>query len=153
MLYPPDLASRTDLYIQTDPIDVVDVQQAVFLAVGGSGMAVGAGTMLYGGDLSAITDMTGLDPGLTAAVEAVLGEAPTRIDLIEFFDSTAAPPEVVGVLASYHIIHAIDPGTPVVLLKADTLEVMSSSTIIPEPGMFGLLGLGILCLGKRGKRS
>ena len=45
VLYPRDLASMTDLYIQTDPIDVVDVQQAVFLALGGSGMAMSGPAM------------------------------------------------------------------------------------------------------------
>jgi hypothetical protein len=40
------------------------------------------------------------------------------------------------------------------LLNYNTLDIMSSVMIcIPEPGTFGLLGLGILCLRKRGRRS
>jgi hypothetical protein len=152
VLYPPWLHGVTTLNIQTDPIDVADVQQAVFVVVGGGGTALDRGTMVYGGDLSAITDFTGLDPDLTARVEAVLGEASTRIDLVEFFDSTATPPDVVGVLVRYAVYST--GGTPVYLLNPDTFEVMSSAMLfIPEPGTVGLLGLGILCLRRRGRRS
>jgi hypothetical protein len=136
--------------IQTDPIDVADVQQAVLLAVGGGGGGLDAGTMLYGGSLSAITDVTGLDPDLTAGVEAVLGEAATRIDLIELFDDTATPPDVIGVLVNYAVTYGPSGPTPVLLLNYD-LEVMSSA-IIPEPGAFILLGLGVLCLRIRSRR-
>jgi hypothetical protein len=149
VLYPPWLHGVTTLNIQTDPIDVADVQQAVFVVVGGGGTALDRGTMVYGGDLSAITDFTGLDPDLTARVEAVLGEAATRIDLVEFFDSTATPPDVIGVLASYGVTVGPSGPTQIVLLNSD-LEVL---TRIPEPGTVGLLGLGILCLRRRGRRS
>jgi hypothetical protein len=149
VLYPPWLHGAESLNIQTEPIDVADVQQAVFLAVGGGGTALDAGTMVYGGNLSAITDLTGADPGLTARVEAVLGEAATRIDMVEFFDSTATPPEVIGVLASYRVT-AWPCGPPQIVLLNYDLEVL---TRIPEPGTFALLGLGVLCLGKRGRRS
>jgi hypothetical protein len=136
--------------IQTDPIDVADVQQAVFVVVYGD-FALDAGTMVYGGDLSDITDFTGLDPDLTARVEAVLGEPPTRIDLVEFFDSTATPPDVIGVLASYRVTAGPSVQSEIVLLNSN-LEVLSTVNI-PEPATFGLVGLGILCLRKRGKRS
>ena len=149
VLYPPWLHGVTSLNIQTDPIDVADVQQGVLLAVGGGGTALDRGTMVYGGDLSAITDLTGLDPDLTAAIEAVLGEAATRIDYIEFFDSTATPPDVIGVLASYRVT-AWPYGPPQIVLLNYDLEVL---TRIPEPGTLGLLGLGILCLRRRGRRS
>jgi hypothetical protein len=153
VLYPRYADMSTGLNIQTEPIDVADVQQAVFLAVG-SGIALDAGTMLYGGDLSDITDVTGLDPDLTSAVEAVIGEPATRIDYIELFDATATPPDVVGVLVSYGITDLHPMGEPIVyLLNRDTLEVMSIATIIPEPGAFILLGLGVLCLRIRGRRS
>jgi hypothetical protein len=149
VLYPPWLHGVTTLNIQTDPIDVADVQQGVFLAVGGCGTELDRGTMVYGGDLSAITDFTGLDPDLTARVEAVLGEAATRIDFLEFFDSTATPPDVIGVLASYRVT-AWPWGPPQIVLLNHDFEVL---TRIPEPSTFVLLGLGILCLRRRGRRS
>ena len=151
VLYPHRPPSAPGFNIQTDPIDVADVQQAVLLVVAGDGIALDRGTMVYGGSLSAITDLTGADPDLTAGVEAVLGEAPTRIDYIEFFDGTATPPDVIGVLASYRVIAGYDPRTPAVLLNYD-LEVLSTFRV-PEPATFALLGLGILCLRKRGRRS
>ena len=153
VLYPRYAYSATGLNIQTDPIDVADVQQGVFVVVGRGGGALDAGTMLYGGDLSGITDLTYLDPDLTAMVDAAIGEAATRIDLVELFDSTATPPDVIGVLVSYAVTWATHKGTPVVLLNPDTFEVITSATIfVPEPGTFGLLGLLILCLRKRGRR-
>jgi len=150
VLDPPWLDWSMSFNIQTDPIDVADVQQAVFVAVRGD-FGLDAGTMVYGGDLSAITDLTGLDPDLTAAVEAVLGEAPTRIDLVEFFDSTATPPDVIGVLASYRVTAGPCAPSEIVLLNSN-LEVLSTVNI-PEPGAFILLGLGILCLRRRSRRS
>jgi hypothetical protein len=154
VLYPCYADMSTGLNIQTDPIDVADVQQAAFLAVGGGGGQLDAGTMLYGGDRARLCDITVVpdyDPNLIAAVEAVIGEAPTRIDIVEFFDGTATPQDVVGVLASYGVTPGAAP-TAVVLLNGDTLAVMSSATIIPEPGALILLGLGIPCLRKRGRR-
>jgi hypothetical protein len=148
VLAPLEADEATGLNIQTDPIDAADVQQAVFLAVGGGGGALDAGTVVYGGSLSAISDLTGADPDLTAAVEAMLGEAPTRIDMIELFDGTATPPDVVGVLVSYGVINATTE-TPVALLNADTLEVMASAKIVPEPVTIALLGLGGLFLRRR----
>jgi hypothetical protein len=150
VLYPPWLDWSMSFSIQTDPIDVADVQQAVFVVVRGD-FALDRGTMVYGGDLSGITDLTGADPDLTARVEAVLGEAPTRIDLVEFFDSAATPPDVIGVLASYRVIPPSALPAPVLLLNYD-LEVLSTFRI-PEPATFGLLGLGILCLRRRGRHS
>lgn len=146
VLYPPWLDGAMSFNIQTDPIDVADVQQAVFVVVYGD-FGLDAGTMVYGGDLSGITDLTGLDPDLTAAIEAVLGEPPTRIDLVEFFDSTATPPDVIGVLASYRVTAWPSGRSEIVLLNSN-LEVLSTVNI-PEPGMFGLLGLGILYVRRR----
>jgi hypothetical protein len=152
VLYPRYAYSATGLNIQTDPIDVADAQQAVFLAVGGGGGALDAGTMLYGGSLSAITDFTGVDADLDAAVAAVIGEPATRIDYVEVFDGSATPQDVVGVLVRYAVYST--EGTPVYLLHYETLEVISRATLlIPEPATFGLLGLGILCLRRRGRRS
>ena len=150
VLYPPWLDGAMGFNIQTDPIDVADVQQAVFVVVYG-GFGLDAGTMVYGGDLSGITDMTGLDPDLTAAIEAVLGEPPTRIDFLEFFDSTATPPDVIGILASYRVTALPCVQSEIVLLNSN-LEVLSTVNI-PEPGAFILLGLGILCLRRRSRRS
>ena len=150
VLYPPWLDGAMGFNIQTDPIDVADVQQAVFVVVRG-GFGLDAGTMVYGGDLSGITDFTGADPDLTARVEAVLGEPATRIDYIEFFDSTATPPAVIGVLASYGVTAVPCVQSEIVLLNSN-LEVLSTVNI-PEPGAFILLGLGILCLGKRSRGS
>jgi hypothetical protein len=149
VLDPAEASIASGLNIQTDPIDAADVQQAVFLAVGGGGGALDAGTVVYGGSLSAISDLTGADPDLDAAVEAILGEAATRIDLIELFDGTATPPDVIGIVVSYGV--TAEPGgtTPVALLNSETLEIMSSATIVPEPITIALLGLGGLFLRRR----
>jgi hypothetical protein len=148
VLDPVEADMGTGLNIQTDPIDVAGAQQAVFLAVGGGGGALDAGTVVYGGSLSAITDLTGADPDLTAAVTAILGEAPTRIDMIELFDGTATPPDVIGVVVSYGVTAEGSPSTPVVLLN-DVLETMASASIVPEPVTIALLGLGGLFLRRR----
>jgi hypothetical protein len=148
VLDPLEADNTTGLNIQTDPIDVADVQQAAFLAVGGGGGALDAGTVVYGGSLSAITDFTGVDPDLDAAVAAVIGEAATRIDFIELFDGTENPPDVVGILVSYGVTNA-QTETMVHLLNADTLDVMASAKIIPEPVTIALLGLGGLFLRRR----
>ena len=151
VLDPPEVDEGMSLNVQTDPIDAADVQQALFLAVGGGGGALDAGTMLYEGvGLAAITDFTGLDPDITAMVDASIGEASTRIDLIEIFSGSATPADVVGVLATYVVTQAATDGeTPVYLLHGETLEVMSSATIVPEPVTIALLGLGGLFLRRR----
>jgi hypothetical protein len=151
VLDPAEVDSGMTLNIQTDPIDVADVQQAVFLVVGGGGGVLDAGTMVYPGpDLNVITDFTGLDPDITAIIDGVIGEASTRIDLVEIFSSSSAPPDVVGVLASYSVTAVpASGGTGVWLLNGDTAEVMSSATIVPEPVTIALLGLGGLFLRRR----
>ncbi len=149
VLDPVEADMATGLNIQTDPIDAADGQQALFLAVGGGGGALDAGTMMYAGSLSAITDYTGVDPDLDAAVAAMLGEPATRIDFIELFDGTDTPPDVIGVLVSYAVTRDADTLTPVALLNPDTLEVMASATIVPEPITIALLGLGGLFLRRR----
>ena len=147
VLDPLEATIPTGLNIQTDPIDAADAQQAVFLAVGGGGGALDAGAMVYGGSLSAIMELD--DPDLAGAVEAVIGEAPTRIDMIELFDGTGTPPDVIGVVVSYAVTVEPPVGTPVYLLNGDTLEIMSSATIVPEPITIALLGLGGLFLRRR----
>jgi hypothetical protein len=149
VLDPVEATMATGLNIQTDPIDVADAQQALFLAVGGGGGVLDAGTVVYGGSLSAITDLTGADADLTAAVTAMMGEAPTRIDMIELFDGTATPPDVIGVLVSYGVTAEPSGETAVALLNPDTLEIMSSAKIVPEPVTIALLGLGGLFLRRR----
>ena len=148
VLDPVEADKVTGLNLQTDPIDVADAQQAAFIAVGGGGGVLDAGTMLYAGTLSAIEDYTGVDPDLDAAVAAVIGEAATRIDFITIFDGTEVPPDVVGVLVSYGVTDA-QTETMVHLLNADTLEIMASAKIIPEPITIALLGLGGLFLRRR----
>ena len=150
VLDPVEVDLGDSLNIQTDPIDVADVQQAVFLVVGGGGGALDAGTMVYPGpDLNVITDYTGLDPDITDVIDGVIGEASTRIDLVEVFSSSSAPPDVVGVLATYVVTQAAIATTPVYILNGDTAEVMSSATIVPEPVTIALLGLGGLFLRRR----
>ena len=138
----------TELFVQSDPIDVADAQQAMILAVGGGGGALDAGEVLYTGDLSAITNITGLDPDITGLVEGAIGEGSTRIDMIELFSGSAEPPDVVGQLARYGVTPGADP-TMVYLLNGDTLEMMGTAKIIPEPITIALLGLGGLFLRRR----
>ena len=152
VLDPVEVDLGDSLNIQTDPIDVADVQQAVFLVVGGGGGVLDAGTMVYPGpDLNVITDYTGLDPDITEIIDGVIGEASTRMDLVEIFSSSGEPPDVVGVLATYIVTQAATDagGTPVYILNGDTAEIMSSATIVPEPVTIALLGLGGLFLRRR----
>jgi hypothetical protein len=150
VLDPPEVDLGDSLNLQTDPIDAADVQQAVFLAVGGGGGVLDAGTMMYpGGSLAAITDFTGLDQDLTDMVDATIGEASTRIDLIEIFSDSATPPDVVGVLATYVVTQAAVSETLVYALNGETLEVMSTAKIVPEPVTIALLCLGGLFLRRR----
>ena len=149
VLDPVEATMATGLNIQTDPIDVAASQQALFLAVGGGGGAIDAGTVLYTGNLSLIEDYTGVDPELDAAVEAVIGEAATRIDFITLFDGTDIQPPLIGVAVSYAVTRDADTVTPVYLLNGDTLEIMNSATIVPEPVTIALLGLGGLFLRRR----
>ena len=149
VLDPVEVDMGGTLNVQTDPIDAADVQQALWVAVGGGGGALDAGTMLYpGGALALITDFTGLDPDITAMADAAIDEASTRLDLLEIFSGSSSPPDVVGVLASY-VVTAVDQETTVYLLHGETLEVMSSATIVPEPITIALLGLGGLFLRRR----
>jgi hypothetical protein len=150
VLDPVEATMATGLNIQSDPIDVAAPQQALFLAVGGGGGAIDAGTVVYTGSLTAITDFTGVDPDFTAAVEGVIGEAPTRIDMIELFDNQIPAVPVMGVVVSYGVTDATDAaGTMVHLLNFDTLEIMNSAKIVPEPITIALLGLGGLFLRRR----
>jgi ABC-type amino acid transport substrate-binding protein len=149
LVFDPLIAdATTGLNIQTSPIDAADIQQAIIVAVGGGGGALDAGTMLYPGSLAAITDYTGLDPDVTAAVDAAIGEASTRMDLVEFFDGTETPPAVIGILASYGVTPGNNP-TMVYMVNFDTAEVMGTAQIIPEPITIALLGLGGLFLRRR----
>ena len=149
VLDPVEADMATGLNIQTDPIDVAAPQQAIFLAVGGGGGAIDAGTALYTGDLSAIWDLSA-DPDLAPAVEGIIGEAPTRIDMIELFSSAGEPPPLVGVVVSYAVTaEPAGVGTPVYMLNGDTLEIMGTATIVPEPITIALLGLGGLFLRRR----
>jgi hypothetical protein len=150
VLDPVEVDLGDSLNIQTDPIDVADVQQAVFLVVGGGGGVLDAGTMVYPGpDLNVITDYTGLDPDITEIIDGVIGEASTRMDLVEIFSSSGEPPDVLGVLATYVVTQAAAVATPVYILNGDTAEIMSSATIVPEPVTIALLGLGGLFLRRR----
>lgn len=146
VLSPP--LAETKLWVQTDPLDAPDKQQALFLAVGQGG-ALGPGEMIYLGSLSAIInniDRLTMDPDLELAVDAAIGEKSTRIDFIELFDGTATPPPVVGHLVRYEVIPGDNP-TNVYLLGVGNHEaVISRSVIIPEPMTIALLGLGGLLL-------
>ena len=148
----PDMVSGS---IETDPIDVEVVQQAFFMGITGAG-AISNETLVYTGNLSAITDFTGMDAGLTAGIDAAIaayapgaglvGGATTQILMIELFDGTSppgTPPPVVGQLVTF------DAGdVEAYLLDADNLGVFSA-VAIPEPITFALLGLGGLFLRRR----
>jgi len=134
----------TTLDIVTDPIDEPQPMAAFFLATTGEG-SLDAGTMLYSGSLSAITDYTGADPDLTAAINAVIGGESTRIDFVEFADGTPPPqPPVVGKLATYSVTGLLTA----YLIDPDVTQVLSS-VVIPEPTTIALLGLGGLLLRRR----
>ena len=149
----PDMVSGS---IETDPIDVEVVQQAFFMGITGAG-AISNETMVYTGNLSAITDFTGLDAGLTAGIDAAIaayalgdagldGGATTKILMIELFDGTSppgTPPPVVGQLVTFDA-----DDVEAYLLDADNLGVFSA-VAIPEPITFALLGLGGLFLRRR----
>ena len=128
--------------IQTDPIDAVEAQQAFYVAVT-SGLELGAGELLYPGTLAAITDLTGFDPDLTAAVEAAIGAPPSKIDFVELFDGTATPPPVTGQLVKYPVIG----GVGMVCLLMETSEVLCIR--VPESLTIVLLCLGGLFLRRR----
>ena len=150
VLDPVEVDEGMSLNVQTDPIDAADVQQALWLAVGGGGGALDAGTMVYPGpDLNVITDFTGLDQDITDLVDLMIDEASTRIDLLEVFSSSSSPPDVVGVLATYVVTAAGPDATTVYLLNGETMEIMSTATIVPEPITIALLGLGGLFLRRR----
>jgi opacity protein-like surface antigen len=148
VLDPVEASRATGLNVQTDPIDEEDAQQAAFIAVGGGGGALDAGTMQYAGTLSVIDDFTGVDPDLTALVDAAIDEASTLIHMISLFDGNVPAAPVMGVMVSYGVTEGTDQ-TMVYLLNPDTLEIMSTAKIIPEPVTIALLGLGGLFLRRR----
>ena len=144
--------------IQTDPIDVEVVQQALFLATAGSG-EVSNMTLVYPGPLSRIPDPFPIDPGLIAAIDYCIGEyaaahsgfaggPSTGVYLIELFDGTAppgTPVPVVGQLVTFDVAGRIEA----YLIDPELAECVFSAVVIPEPITFALLGLGGLFLRRR----
>jgi len=133
------------LNVQTDPLDSIVPQQAVFLVTTGT-LQLDAGQMLYTGTKAAITNMTG-DPDLAALANGVLGATGpmNRIDFVELLDATVTPPPVTGKVATYS---ALSGQGWVFILDADITRTISSAEI-PEPVTITLLGLGGLMLRRR----
>jgi hypothetical protein len=134
--------------IQANPLTAVDVQQAVFIVATGT-VQLNAGTMLYTGTLSGITNMS-TDPDLKALANSILGSkgAATRIDMVEMIDGTATPPAVTGRLATYNVLSTSGTGW-VCMLDPDLTRMISSTEVVPEPVTITLLGLGGLMLRRR----
>ena len=123
--------------------------ESYFLAVAPAGVTLDAGTMNYaGGELSAITDFTGLDSDLDNLVIALIGVAPVRLDLVEF--ASGAGLILDGVLATYNVTGA---GSTIYMFNSDIDAIVDSVEVaaIPEPMTMGLLGLGGLFLARRKK--
>ena len=143
--------------VQTDPIGDVVEQQALFMGVAGLG-SISNETLIYPGNLAALTDYTGLDADLTAGVDALIADyaianpdfsngGSTKIVFLEYFDGTAppgTPPPVSGVLTTFDVT-----GTVEVYLMDPLLGGVVSAAIIPEPITLSLLGLGGLFLRRR----
>ena len=143
--------------VQTDPIGSVVGQQALFMAVAGPGSITNE-TMVYPGNLAVLTDYTGLDGDLTAAVDGLISAyaaanpgfndgGSTEIWFAEYFDGTAppgTPPPVTGVLTTFDV-----SGTVEVYLMDPELSGVMSAAVIPEPITLSLLGLGGLFLRRR----
>jgi hypothetical protein len=109
-----------------------------------AGLELGAGNMLYGGSLAAITDFMS-DPDIKPFLEGVIGGPVSKLDAVELFCSLDPPTPVTGQLVTYPVIGGA--GT-VYLLNFDT-GVPFTSVYVPEPVTFVLLGLGGLFLRRR----
>jgi len=132
------------------------VGMTYFLTVTGPG-SIDAGTMLYTGNTAAITDFTGVDPDITALMDAAIaafvavnldfvGGASTGLDLVEFQGTDIPLPLLTGLLASWIATDYVE----VYQHSAETGDVLGA-VIIPEPMTIALLGLGGLFLLRRRK--